>query len=983
MTSPASIQSWLDQTSYKMDLSCQYLGDEPNTLNRDWDSSTLRWLMCASWPYEHAAGNQSIPYVAKAVTDASPRYLCDRFYLPATPRDMRLLERGGIPCFGIESKHEVLDFDVVGTSISYLVLLMNFAKMLTMSGIPLRWREREDDPGAYPMVIIGGQAFSAPAAMEPIADCIWLGEADTEPGNGGMAAVCRRIEEFKAAGSWRQDRIGCYRELALEFGYLHFPRFVQTHYRYEDRGLPQPSKVVAGYESLLPGMTFPRRSRRVRDMNAISPLTAAPLLYSDPALGAGDMEVARGCPAWCSFCRLSWLTKPYRQRDVALSVEHAAQWHRAMGAVELSPFAPDFPMHTQRQLLIKQLLEQVNDEADAVAMRIDDAIADKGVYIQLQALGGMDAITLGLEGNSQRMRDLVGKGTSDNEVVEAVRQGIQAGLRKFKLFMITNLPGEEKGDVLRIVRLGEQLAAVRDELGQPNVQIQFSWTPLLIEMGTPFQWFAVTHADHTLIKIAEFFRDLKIAFKIGTKAEPNKVAFFQLCQRASAEVGEAIVDVMEEMNIACWGGVPRGDPGKRNGMKDRLEDALITHGFLNGFDDCFDERRLPDLFGAEYIDTGVPRQLLWSTYRQMVEFLEQTDADTYDDLLDPAYRGNEWVGRCDTSCQGKSCGVCSRSDLELRRDYITAAKSELSTGLSGVRPLDQSSVVMRVRLRLVRREKYRFVGNDHWRFAVRRAAYQAAYAMANTLPGGFSIAKRTIHFASDRFGSQGLAGTDYVEFGITRELDDGQLYAFVAGMSAYLDRWVSVIEESRTQLPPVAGELRKDADVSFCSMTLAASPDVAAARLAAWGRAETVPMILRHPGVYFGLATEEVDAREFVDDMWVAATGNKLELKMFIRGEPGPYQLMSTLMGKKSWIEAMAHPVWRHDFFLPGSTGLAALQGDSLRLACMECGLPVPYGADGQPWLRAALSDPLDICPRCLDERHGRVLAGLPRLAAV
>jgi hypothetical protein len=231
--------------------------------------------------------------------------------------------------------------------------------------------------------------------------------------------------------------------------------------------------------------------------------------------------------------------------------------------------------------------------------------------------------------------------------------------------------------------------------------------------------------------------------------------------------------------------------------------------------------------------------------------------------------------------------------------------------------------------------------------------------MANTLPGGFSIAKRTIHFASDRFGSQGLAGTDYVEFGITRELDDGQLYAFVAGMSAYLDRWVSVIEESRTQLPPVAGELRKDADVSFCSMTLAASPDVAAARLAAWGRAETVPMILRHPGVYFGLATEEVDAREFVDDMWVAA------------------------MGKKSWIEAMAHPVWRHDFFLPGSTGLAALQGDSLRLACMECGLPVPYGADGQPWLRAALSDPLDICPRCLDERHGRVLAGLPRLAVV
>jgi radical SAM superfamily enzyme YgiQ (UPF0313 family) len=975
VTSPERIQAWLDATSHKMDLPVQYLGDEPNALRRDWNASSLRALMMASWPYEHAAGNQSIPYVIKGITDASPSYLCDRFYLPATPRDLRLLERGGIPVFGIESKHELRDFDVVGTSISYLVLFMNFTKMLSMSGVPLRWRDREADPGAWPMVIIGGQAYSAPAAMEPVADCLWLGEADTEPGNGGLAAVCARIEQFKTEGIWRSDRIQCYQKLALEFSYLHFPRFVRTLYHYEDRGLPHASKQVSGYESLLPGMAFPRRARKVRNMDKIAPLDKAPLLYADPALGAGDLEIARGCPAWCSFCRLSWITKPYRQRSVAASVEHAAAWHRNMGAVELSPFSPDFPMHTQRKLLIKRLLEEVNDEADAVAMRVDDAIADRGDYIQLQALGGMDAVTLGLEGNSQRMRDLVGKGTSDAEVIEAVTQGIQAGLRKFKLFMITNLPGEEPGDVLRIVRLAEKLAAVRDDMGQSHVRIQFSWTPLLIEAGTPFQWFAPTDADHTLIQVAELFRELKVDFKVGTKAEPNKVAFFQLCQRASADIGEAIVDVLADLDIACWGGVPRD-------MRDRLEAALQRRGFRNGFGDAFDERYAADLFGWEYIDTGVSRKLMWDTYRQMVEFLENTRADTYDEQVGAGHHGSEWVGRCDNHCLGTKCGVCSRDDLKLRTGYIKAADSELDLDLSRVRPVDQSSVAARVRLRFTRPERYRFVGNDHWRFSVRRAVYQASYAMENTLPPGFSVAKRTIRFASDGFGSHGVCGDDYAEFGITRELDPVTAQTFVRGVSRFLEPWLTVDEGNWGLLPPAASALRRDAAVSFSHMFLDENPDAVGIRLEAWARADYVPMTLHGDGTYFGLAAEEVNAKDYVDDMWVCREGSRLVLRMYSRGLPGPHQLLATLMGKSSWISLRANLARREQFFLPGSTGLAAVQGDLLGASCTGCGAVLPVNVAGQIWTPARFLDP-SLCPRCSDSERGYLLVALPRPLAV
>ena len=292
------------------------------------------------------------------------------------------------------------------------------------------------------------------------------------------------------------------------------------------------------------------------------------------------------------------------------------------------------------------MLENVNSSLDVTAMRIDDFIADDQ-YVLIQAHAGADGVTLGLEGNSQRMRDLVGKGTADKDVEEAVTRGIRAGFRKFKLFMITNLPGEESGDVMRIVELARRLAAIRDELGQPHVVFQFSWTPLLIEAQTPFQWFAPTPPDHTLIKVAEEFRELNVQFKIGTKAEPNKVGLFQLCQRASRDVGEAITDVIEELDTACWGGVPKD-------TRDRLEAAHAAARVPQR------AGGLPSMSGSpgtcsagSTSDMGVSFERMWDAYRQMVEFLEGTDAETYEAQFAGPAGGNEWVARCDQQCGGQ------------------------------------------------------------------------------------------------------------------------------------------------------------------------------------------------------------------------------------------------------------------------------------------------------------------------------------------
>lgn len=945
----ARTRAWLDANAHRFDLSVQFLGDEPNARGKSWADAELRWCLVAAWPYEAAAGNSSIPAVYAAINDSGAgNYLCDRFYLPNTPRDLKLLEKAGIGAFGIETSRPLTAFDVVGSSISYPVLSMSYVKQLTMSGVPARRAEREQHPEKWPMIIAGGLSYGCPEMLAEVVDCWWLGEIEDEPGNPGISDVCHRIAGLKTTGRWHRDRAGCYAALAQEFGFLYFPRFVDTHYGYEDRGLDQPSKQVIGYTSNLPGMRLPLRRRIVKNLDNAAPLTAPPLLYADPAMGAGDLEVARGCPAWCSFCSLSYHQKPYRQRTVDNVLDFAGEFARNMGSVRLAPFSPDFPMYTEKKILIRRLLEEVCDEVDAATMRVDDFIADNQ-FMLLQVNGGMDAVTLGVEGNSQRMRDLVGKGVADADIRQAVTQGIRAGIRRFKLYMISNLPGEDEGDVFRVLSLAKDLADIRDSMNQPTVKIQFSWTPLMIEAGTPFQWFAPTLTNRLLADVFEQFRDLKIEFKVGAKAEPNKLAFFQLCQRASRHVGAALLDAMLAADQACWGGVPRT-------FAATLQDALRAHGFHNGFADCFDERGRTDMFGWEHIDAGINRRLLWATYTQMRDFAIHTDSHSYDQQYDDTYHGAEWIARCDERCQGKRCGACDHTDLKIRQRYLQTRDTD--TDLTLLKPVDQSSQVQRLRIRLNTAERYRHVQTPHWRFAIRRAGLRAIHRLGWDL----AIAKRSIRFASDEVkGADHAAGLDYLEFALTRRLDTERINQLLAEMNIDLHPWLTLGDWR--QHPVTAPSFRADAAMMLYEIDTDLAPHTIAARLTRWHAGEPLPVRLPVVGGYFAAGHDTVDARTLIHDVWPIRRGNTPALALLTTARPPIHHLYAGLVGERSH-HAVAHlSAQRVEVF----TRTDLYQQDNTRPACQSCVRTIPVALDGTPYTYRW-------CPRCAYTADGLLL---------
>jgi radical SAM superfamily enzyme YgiQ (UPF0313 family) len=937
-----------------MDFPMQYLGDEPNSYRKPWDEAAVRMCVFASWPYEQAAGNQALPLVYKTVNEAS-NFLCDRTYLPSTPRDLKLLEGKAIPVFGIESKHQLADFDVIGTSISYPVLAINFIKQLAMSGIPTMWEDGElatgpyagrgREPERYPMILAGGQAYGAPEVLANVADAVFCGEVEDEVDNPGLVEVLEAVGDFKASGLWSSDREECYRQLAREFSFLYFARFTDVRYGYEQRPTVErvlgreakPSKQVVAIETLIDGMPLPSVKRFVKDLNAVAPLDNPPLLYNDPGMGAGDLETQRGCPAWCNFCALTYRQKPYRQRDVPYMVEFGKNLVRNTGSIHLAPFGPDFPMHTQKKLLIKELNEKVIDDIDASSMRVDDFIADPS-YILLQAAAGMDTVTLGVEGNSQRMRDLVGKGAADEDIKEAVARAIAAGLKKIKLYMIAFLPGEDEGDIYRLLVLARELANIRDSMGSKAL-IQFSWTPMLIEGNTPFQWFQPTTVNFALSDVWEELRKLRMAYKLGGKARKDKVNFAQLTQRASREIGKAMVEAVTTIDRGCWGGAPLD-------LYETVEERLVAHGFLNGYADAYDERQKHDMFGWELIDQGINVELMWVSYQQMREFLENTDSDTYDRLFGDEYRGNEWIERCDTRCYGRGCGVCDAKDLQIRKEYIRAAQTEDQTSLSDVKPVDRRSVAMKVRARVVRDDGHRTVMNDHFRYAIRRAANRAE------LP----ITPRTVRFASDaiRF-KDWTSGVDYVEFGLLRRVSD--LDKLIEAMNVELGAAIQI--EHHIALPANVPLLREDVDLSLYSIEVDEPMDKLSVALDRWRDDPDVTVVI-HEKKPVGIVRREVSGHDYVDDIWIAREGHRVYLRSLVRGAVNPYAVVAALLKKPSWLDVARYPARRLDAFIDTDPSTI----DFFRPSCEDCGRLIPVNILDLPY------DP-EVCPKCKDGRAG------------
>jgi len=486
------------------------LAEEQGTVRKDWGGKIAVALV---YPNTYAVGMSNLGFqTIYRHLNALPDVVCERVFLP-DPADVTEMQRTRTAPFSLESQRPLTDFHLVGFSVTYEGDYINVLRILDLAGVPLRAAERRSHD---PLVLMGGVcAFSNPEPVAPFMDFIVVGE--------GEEVVGELIEAYRER---YRDR-GSFLDLLLEIPGIYVPE------RYDVRYGPDDTLTEVAPHGDAPAIVIKRRLRDVNAFRTIAAVKTPNAEYGHMAL----LEVGKGCGRGCRFCLEGQVYRPVRHRSVdALrqTIEQlAAEGEKRIGLV--GACVSDYPW-------IGDLLKIVEDngmELSISSLRADSLT--EGLAAAL-ARGGHRTLTIAPEAGTERLRRVIRKAITDEQILAACDLVRAQGIPNLKTYFMIGQPTETDEDVAAIAdlarRMLERLRAL-DPQGRPFGRLTLSVSSFVPKPWTPFQWAPFAGAGALASKLDMIKREVRPLGTVRVLHEnPREAALQALLARGDRRVAD-------------------------------------------------------------------------------------------------------------------------------------------------------------------------------------------------------------------------------------------------------------------------------------------------------------------------------------------------------------------------------------------------------------------------------------------------------------